>query len=99
MKLEKLLEIVRSTWIKQANGIDGRVTIELITCPISDYIEKPKDYVGDLVCAYVSEYKPEVFLNEALLNRNVLGFAARNTDHIIIEIEDKYNECKSENSK
>lgn len=89
MKLEKILDLVRSTWIKQDNGVDGRVTIELITCTISDYIESPKAHAEDLVCAYVSEYKPEVILNEALLNRNVLGFSALNIDHIIIEIEDK----------
>lgn len=89
MKLGELLEFVRSTWIKQANGIDGRVTIELITCPISEYVESPKDHVEDLVCALVSEYKYEVVLNESLLTSNVLGFAALNIDNIIIEMEDK----------
>jgi len=99
MKLKELLECKRSTWVKQDNGVEGRTIIELITCDIDDYAETPYDHIEDLVLVYASDYKPETFLNESLLNRNVLGFAARYTDHIIIEIEDKYNECKSENSK
>ena len=88
MKLEKILDLVRSTWIKQDNGLDGRVTIELITCPIVDYVETPEDHMGDLLCAYVSDFTPDSFLSELTLNKEVLGIAARNTDHIIIEIED-----------
>lgn len=98
MKLKEMLGMIRSTWINQDNGIDGRVTIELITCPIDDYAESPSDYLGDLICAYASDYMPETFLTESLLNRNVLGIAARNTDHIIIRIEENNHERKSENS-
>lgn len=88
MKLNKMLELVRSTWIKQDNGLDGRMTIELITCPIVDYVKTPEDHMGDLLCAYVSDYWPDSFLSGMILNKKVLGIAARNTDHIVIEIED-----------
>lgn len=89
MKLKELLHCIRSSWIKQEDGTDSQVRIDIITCPVNDYIENRADYLGDLIVSYRSDYKAEYFLKEKWLNCNVVEFAVPERDVVLIQIEEE----------
>lgn len=88
MKLKEMLSLIGSTWEKQEDDIESRVRVDILTCPIDEYLENPSEYLGDLLVSYKSDYKAESFLKEDLLNREVLRIVAPGKDVIMIQIEE-----------
>ena len=89
MKLKELLDCIRSSWIKQEDGTETQVRIDIITCPVNNYIEDPSNYLGDLIVSYRSDYVAEYFLKDKWLNCNVVEFAVPDRDVVLIQIEEE----------
>jgi hypothetical protein len=88
VRVHVLIDLIRSTWEKQNDSNEGRYRIDIITCSPNEYVSEPEEHLGDLICSFVSDYKPELFLKDTILQKYVKEIAARDKNYILIRIED-----------
>jgi hypothetical protein len=86
MKLKELLAIMRSA--RKEN-----TTFTLVDYDIYDYLDGSEK---ETVCSFSSDFKPECFLKDSILEAKVIGMGMKSEIEMVFELTDDWNEEKEE---
>lgn len=86
MKLKDLLDIMRSA--RKEN-----TTFTLVDYDIYDYLDGSEK---ETVCSFSSDFKPECFLKDSILETEVIGMGIKSETEIVFELTKDWNDEKEE---
>jgi hypothetical protein len=86
MKLKELLAIMRTTR-------DENTIFTLVDYEIYNYLDGSEK---ETVCSFSSDFKPECFLKDSILEAKVIGMGMKSEIEMVFELTDDWNEEKEE---
>ena len=86
MKLKELLSIMRSA--KEEN-----TTFTLVDYEIYDYLDGSEK---ETICSFSSDFKPECFLTDSILESEVIGAGIKSETEMVFELTHNWNEEKED---
>lgn len=86
MKLKDLLAIMRTTR-------DENTIFTLVDYDIYDYLDGSEK---ETVCSFSSDFKPECFLKDSILEAEVIGMGIKSETEIVFELTKDWNDEKEE---
>lgn len=86
MKVEELIDLMRSA--RKEN-----ITVTLVDYDIYSYLDGSET---ETICSFISDFKPEYFLKDSILESEVIAMGIKSENEIVFELTHDWDEEKEE---